>query len=566
MLESLFIRNLVLVPELQLSFGKGFLTVTGETGAGKSLILGALRLLGGARANASLIRHGAKSCEVAGAFLVDGCHAAVAAEIDEKLEELALPPREEGRLLLRRVVSESGSRAFVNGSPVTAAILREFGDMLVDIHGPNESHSLLSPSRQLRLLDLYCGDQKQLECVRAAWSSLSSCRKSLDELRNEGLAPEEQELLRHQLSQIEGAGFSPGEEEKLLADHRVASNGARLRELSESISYALGGADSSVTDALVPLVRQAEELAQLDPAAEKFLERINAASNDLMELSGDLNDYGEGLDLDMESLQEMEARIDLIQKFKRRYGPTLEDAIETGSRIRQRLEKASEREGLLKELTERSASAAREHTDACRRLSEIRRKASTRLADAITAQLQKLGFQKAVFQVKIEDAQAGPGGADALDFLFAPNQGEPIAPLRQIASSGEVARVMLAIKTVLSEVDDLPILVFDEIDANIGGKTAGAVAEELHSLGRIHQVFSITHLPLIAAAGDRQYLVEKQLDGDRTVTTMKELAEAERVAEITRMLGADSSDATALAHAREMLRTAGGATPHATRK
>ena len=285
-----------------------------------------------------------------------------------------------------------------------------------------------------------------------------------------------------------------------------------------------------------------------------------------MELSGDLNDYGEGLDLDMESLQEMEARIDIIQKFKRRYGPTLEDVIETGSRIRQRLEKASEREGLLKELTERSASAAREHTDACRRLSEIRRKASTRLADAITAQLQKLGFQKADFQVKIEDAQAGPGGADALDFLFAPNQGEPIAPLRQIASSGEVARVMLAIKTVLSEVDDLPILVFDEIDANIGGKTAGAVAEELHSLGRIHQVFSITHLPLIAAAGDRQYLVEKQLDGDRTVTTMKELAEPERVAEITRMLGADSSDATALAHAREMLRTAGGATPHATRK
>ncbi|MBO4619722.1 MAG: DNA repair protein RecN [Victivallales bacterium] len=554
MLESLYIRNLVLVPELHVEFDGGFNTVTGETGAGKSLILGALHLLTGGRATASSIRRGAKSCEVSGVVRLAGNYSALREELARKLEEYGLPPCEEDRLLLRRVITESGSRAFINGSPVTAAILKEFGDHLIDIHGPNDSHSLLLPAKQLRLLDLYGGLQTQVAKVAEGWAHLTETHRKLQELLSEGLAPEELALLAHQLKEIDQAHLTADEEETLLERHRLAANSARRCELAGQLAQGLSQSDQSMVEALVPWIRAAEELAELDPQnTSGFLNRLNLLSEECSSLASELEDYASRVELDEEALHEMDERIELIQKLKRRYGPTLQNVLETAERLRSRLQRASTRTAELARLREEESAAQKTYQVAAKTLSEARRKAADRLAPAIVEKLHKLGFLKAAFEVRLEAAKPGSTGSDACEFFFAPNQGESISALRHAASSGEVARVMLAIKTVLSEVDDLPILVFDEIDANIGGRTAGAVATELHAVGAHHQVFSITHLPLIAAAGNAQYLVEKHTEDDRTITTMHRIDDADRTAEIVRMLGSTMDDATAVAHATEML-------------
>ena len=554
MLESLYIRNLVLVPELHVEFDGGFNTVTGETGAGKSLILGALHLLTGGRAAASIIRRGAKSCEVSGVVRLGDGYAALREELSQKLEEYGLAPCEEGRLLLRRVITESGSRAFINGSPVTAAILKEFGDRLIDIHGPNDSHSLLLPAKQLHLLDMYGGLQSQVAKVAECWTRLTDTRRKLQELLSEGLAPEEIALLTHQLKEIDQAHLAADEEETLLERYRLATNSARRCELAGQLAQGLSQSDQSMVEALVPWIRAAEELAELDPQnTNGFLNRLNLLSEEFSSLANDLEDYASQVDLDEEALHEMDERIELIQKLKRRYGPTLPDVLETAERLRARLQRASTRTAELARLREEESAKNKLYLNETKQLTSLRKAAAERLAPAIVEKLRKLGFLKASFEVRLEATKPGSTGADSCEFYFAPNQGESISALRQAASSGEVARVMLAIKTVLSEVDDLPILVFDEIDANIGGLTAGAVAAELRTVGTRHQVFSITHLPLIAAAGDSQFLVEKCTEGDRTITTMHRLDIAARTAEIVRMLGSTMQDSTAVAHATEML-------------
>ena len=555
MLESLYIRNLVLVPELHVEFDAGFNTVTGETGAGKSLILGALHLLTGGRATASSIRRGATSCEVSGVVRLGDRFAALREELARKLEEYGLPPCEENRLLLRRVISENGSRAFLNGSPVTAAILKEFGERLIDIHGPNDSHSLLQPAKQLHLLDLYGGLQAQAEKVAEYWEHLTETQRKLQELLTESLAPEEIALLAHQLKEIDQAHLTADEEKTLLERHRLAANSARRCELAGQLSQGLAQSDQSMVEALVPWIRAAEELAELDPQhTAEFLNRLNLLSEECSSLASELEDYAARMDLDEEALHEMDERIELIQKLKRRYGPTLQDVLDTAVRLRERLKRAAGRTADLARLREEESTDRIAYQSAAKELSDLRKNAARRLEPAIVEKLRKLGFLKAAFEVRLENARPGPAGIDACEFFFAPNQGESIAALRHAASSGEVARVMLAIKTVLSEVDDLPILVFDEIDANIGGLTAGAVAAELEAVGTRHQVFSITHLPLIAAAGNTQFLVEKRTEGERTVTTMHRIDEQERTAEIVRMLGSTTADAAATAHANEMLK------------
>ena len=554
MLESLYIRNLVLVPKLQLDFTPGFITVTGETGAGKSLVIGALDLLCGHRASASIISHGADQCEVVGVFRLDDSFAALRKRLDDKLEELELPPCEEGRLMLRRLLSANGSRAFVNGSPVTAGVLRLFGEALVDIHGPNENQSLLQPAHQLRLLDSFGAYHPLLQEVMTSWHRLEALRRRRAELEGAGLTPEELSLLEHQLHEIDRAQLRAGEEETLAEEHRRAAGAQRLCELSAELAGLLGQNDDSLVDSLSAAIRGAEELVDIDPkGCEEFLKRMNAVSEELSSLSADLQDYNASLDLDGEALQRLEERLALVQALKRRYGPTYQDVIDTGERIRERIRNATGRVEELRRLHEEEEAARTDFKALCGRLTAARRQAGATLAAAIAAKLKRLGFLKAVFEVRLEEAAGSATGADACEFYLSPNPGEPLSPLRESASSGEIARVMLAVKSVLSEADELPVMVFDEIDANIGGRTAGAVAAELRALGKRHQIFSITHLPLIAAAGTAHYLVAKHVKGERTVTTMAPVEGDARVAELVRMLGADENDKTAIAHAREML-------------
>lgn len=554
MLEALNIQNFALVSELNLEFSLGLNALTGETGAGKSLIIGALQLLVGGRASSSSIRKGASSCEVSGTFRLDRMPPEVQEQLQLLLEKGGVRPSEEQRLLIRRVISENGSRAFVNSSPITASYLRDLGEYLVDIHGPHDSQTLLLPKRQLALLDSFAGIKEELQQCREIYRELQNVRQQRHTLQEENLSAEEVQLFSYQLQEIDGAEIQADEEELLLARHRVVAHSRRLIEVAQQGANALALGENSLQEQLALAIRQIRELAQIDPVAgEPFQVRLENLSNDLGEIASDLENYAGGLEWDEEALQNMEARLELLQHLKRKFGSTLTDVLACAERIRLRLERIQGRQEALATLSAREKELQGQHQAACRQLSKLRQQAAGRLAEDISGKLQHLGFAKAGFAVTLAAASAGPDGADAVEFCFAPNVGEEMQPLRNIASSGEIARVMLAIKAILSNADQVPVLVFDEIDANIGGRVAADVAAELRSLGRQHQVFCITHLPRIAAAGGAHFQVSKHIVEGRTIARMFRIDGEDRVQEIVRMLGDSSSSATACRHARELL-------------
>lgn len=554
MLETLHIKNLALVQSLEIEFGPGLNTITGETGAGKSLVIGAIQLLIGARANPSSIRKGEKSCEVAGIFNLRQCLPELRDAIAEKLKEAELPSCEDDRLLVRRIVTENGSKAFVNGSMVTAGLLKELCGNLIDLHGPHDNQTLLLNSRQLHLLDIYAGLSSEEQELKAKYHLLAQLRKQREEMQSQDLAPEEESLLEYQLQEIEKANIEGLDEEALLAKYKVASNSRRLVEMAAGAAEALSEGEDSIADRLAMQLRELHELAQIDQdkGAGLFSQLEDAAEN-IRDIGAQFAAYAESLDIDAEEMQKLERRIDRIQRLKHKYGPGLQDVLATAQRIRTRLDSAKGRVESLAKLTELENQAQEEFSALCRRVSKKRNEAAPKLAASIEGKLRALGFAKAAFKVTLSPAPQGISGTDAVEYEFAPNVGEDMLPLKNIASSGEIARVMLAIKTVLSKADGVPILIFDEIDANVGGLVAVSVAEELRSVSQNHQVFSISHKPQIAAAGARHYLVEKSVVGDRTNTSVHLLEGKERLAEIVRMLGADMGSAAAVAHARELL-------------
>ena len=554
MLETLQIRNLALVPSLEIEFGPGLNTITGETGAGKSLVIGAVQLLAGARANPSSIRKGEKSCEVAGIFNIGQCLQEIRDSIEEKLSEAELPPCEDDRLLIRRIVTESGSKAYVNGSMVTAGFLKELCGHLIDLHGPHDNQTLLLNSRQLHLLDIYAGLSSEEAELKSMFHQLSQMRRQREEMQSQGLAPEEESLLEYQLQEIENANLEGLDEEELLSRYKVASNSRRLVEMAASAASALSEGEDTVADKLSAQLRELSELSQIDNGkGAELIGQLEDATENIREIGAQFAEYAESLDIDAEELQKIERRIDRLQRLKHKYGPSLQDVLSTAQRIRTRLENAKGREAGLSKLAEQERQAQEAFMALCSRVSRRRNAAASKLAAAIEGKLRALGFTKAAFKVTLTKTEPGMTGADAVEYEFAPNVGEVMLPLKSIASSGEIARVMLAIKTVLSKADGVPILIFDEIDANVGGLVAVTVAEELKSVSLDHQVFSISHKPQIAAAGARHYLVEKAIVGDRTNTSVRRLEGKDRLAEIVRMLGADMSSAAAVAHARELL-------------
>ncbi|MBR0458153.1 MAG: DNA repair protein RecN [Victivallales bacterium] len=560
MLETLYIRNLALVPELEMEFGDGLNIVTGETGAGKSLIIGAVQLLTGARAPSSVIRKGEKTCEVTGVFTLEPRFAALKEEIAKRLAEADLPPCEEGRLLIRRVLTESGSRAYVNGTPVTAGFLKELCERLIDLHGPHDNQTLLLPSHQLELLDTFAELSPQILKLRQAFDELAQIRREREQMNRDGLTPEEADLLDFQLKEIDGAELAEDEEEPLLQKYRLASNSRKLVELAVSAQQALSGEDGSAADIIATQLRSLRELQELDPDnGGQLVASLEETADQLQDIATQFETYAEKLDIDQEELAQIEKRLDLLQRLKRKYGPTLADVLATAERIRTRLENIRSRSDRIQELAEREKNANQLYLACAKEISAARHRAAPSLANAIQEKLRHLGFLKAAFEIRLTPAAPGPSGTDAVEFAFAPNIGEDMQSLRQAASSGEIARVMLAVKTVLSDADSVPVLIFDEIDANVGGRVAVAVAEELKAVGRRHQVFSITHLPQIAAAGAQHFLVAKQVLDGRTNTTMKRLDQQGRLEEITRMLGADVTSQAAVAHAQELLQGGGTA-------
>jgi DNA repair protein RecN (Recombination protein N) len=543
MLTLLKIRNLALVDELAWELGAGLIGVTGETGAGKSVIVGALKLVLGERADKSLIRTGEDQCLVEAVFELTHT-----AGINPILEEGGLAPCDDNQLIVRRTIGQSASRQFVNDSPVTLALLKRLGEHLVDLHGPHDHQSLLSADRQLAMLDAYAGSENQLVVYRETYRAWRSKNAALEVLRNaENATEHEIDLLKHQISEIDAAQLNPAEEQDLEDRWRRANNASRLMESAAAAISTLNG-ENGILDRLGELQRLVRDLEKLDPSISEKTASLETAMVELQDLEGNLADYTQELEINPAEADSLAERVNLIESLKRKYGPSLADVLNRRHNAAARLDSIENRSDKIEQL-EREVAAGRKALDAAgKTLAAARRKAAPKLAKEISTQLKDLGFKQSSFEVPLNSlADPGPHGLESADFLFGPNPGEPLMPLRQIASSGEISRVMLAIKSALAEQDDTPLMVFDEIDANVGGEVARAVGAKMAALGTRHQVIAITHFPQVAATASHHFVVEKEVSAGRTRSRLFPVAGETRIQELVRMLGGGGKQARAMA-------------------
>jgi len=543
-LTLLRIKNLALVEELEWQMGPGFVAVTGETGAGKSIIIGALQLLLGERADKSLIRTGADVCTVEAVFSGNGLQ-----KLNPQLVEAGVEPCESD-LILKRTLSTTGTnRQFINGSPTTLSILKNLGDELVDLHGPHDHQSLLSPDRQLNLLDSFARAEEQLGEYRKHYRQLQMLLAEHAALDTAETAREQElDLLRHQISEIKSANLVAGEEEEIEKRYKLASNSKRLIELASAIANKLSESDGSVLSQLAETQRLLRELEKIDNSIAQFSSAHAASVVELSEIARALSAYAEKLDLDPEQLAALEQRLSLFETLKRKYGGSIAEVIAFGERSADRMQKIEGRDAELQRLEKEIENLRAQMNRAGEALRKLRTKAAPKLSENIRRNLRDLGFRQSEFEAKLSALdEPRPSGFDAVELLFSPNPGEPPKPLRAIASSGEISRLMLAIKSALAAHDEIPLLVFDEIDTNVGGEIAHAVGGKMQTLGRDHQVICITHLPQVAATASSHFVVTKEVARGRTFSNLREVTGKSRLEEIARMLGGKSDSALKLA-------------------
>ena len=560
MLSTLRIKNLALVADLTLDLQPGLNVITGETGAGKSILIGALTLVLGQRADRTLLRSGADTCSVEAVFDISKLKAPLHSFLDEN----GLEPCEDGQLVLKRAFTSAGTnRQFVNGSPTTLQTLGTIGEWLVDIHGPHDHQSLLHSARQLAILDAF----GNLAAPRETFAELVRQRAALESEKaaliiDEKTYAQQLDLLRFQAREINDAKLREDEEAELEQDYKRSSNAARLLELSQAALNLLSEDDQSLISQAGPIGRALHDLQRIDPGAAPLAVLHEQALGTLQELQTELTRYTDRVELDPDRLRELEERLNLVHTLKRKYGATLAEVMAFGAEAQRKLQSLEQRDAEVARLNAALAKLDTEIQRAGRELSAQRRKLIPQLSKAVVKQLAALGFKQSHFDVAIETAvpAASPAtasravnssGLDTIDFQFAPNPGEPPRPLRAIASSGEMARVMLALKTVLAAVDEIPVLVFDEVDANVGGETANAVGEKMRQIAKQRQVLCITHLAPVAAHADAHYVVSKQVKSGRTTSEIDLLGKTSRVDELARMLGGQTD--AARRHAESLL-------------
>jgi DNA repair protein RecN (Recombination protein N) len=551
MLQSLRIRNLALLEEVALDFEDGFTAVTGETGAGKSILLGALSLLAGERADKTIIRQGAPATEVeASLFFAD------AASIDEVLDELQLPACEEGVLILKRSLPrEKAPKITVNGSLATLAALQRLGEHWIDFHGPSEPRRLLKESCQLDLLDLFGRSDDALAEYGAAyraWRELDAERARI--AKETKLAPDQIDFLRNQLAKLDALELTAEAVEALERDFQRMSRAQELIELASALASGLTG-EEGVQPRIAELLRQAHQLESIDAASKPLAERLSSAAVELNDLGAEFSALSQQLQFDPEQAEELGTKMNTWLELKRRHGGDVDAVIAAREEMRRRLEVQGDLEGTLIRLEKQIDDAARKAKKAAQGLRTIREKAAKELTKVAARSIAQLGFKKADFQVRLVPLPELTARGDCTaEFLFSPNVGEPPLPLSRIASSGELARVMLALKTVLADLDEVPLLVFDEVDANVGGEIGRVVGEKMAGIARNHQVFCVTHLPQVAAQATSHLVVTKDQSKDRAVVTIEPIQATRkaRVSELARMLG-DRNAKSAIAHAEELL-------------
>jgi DNA repair protein RecN (Recombination protein N) len=543
-LTLLRIKNLALVEDLEWQMAPGFIAVTGETGAGKSIIIGALQLLLGERADKSLIRTGAEVCSVEAIFSGNDLQ-----RLNPQLLEAGVEPCESD-LIVKRTLSISGTnRQFINGSPTTLSILKNLGDELVDLHGPHDHQSLLSPDKQLSLLDSVARAEEQLDEYQKHYRQMKSLVAEHAALNTAETAREQElDLLRHQISEICAANLVTDEEEEIEARYKLANNSKRLIELASAVARRLSEADDSVVSQLAETQRLLRELEKIDNSIAQFSSAHAASVVELSEIARSLSNYAEKLDLDPAQLSALEQRVSLFETLKRKYGGSITEVIAFGERAAERMRKIEGRDAELERLAGEIERIRGQMNRAGEALRKLRTKAAPKLSENIRRNLSELGFRQSEFEAKLSALdEPRATGFDSVELLFSPNPGEPLKPLRAIASSGEISRLVLAIKSALAAHDEIPLLVFDEIDTNVGGEIAHAVGAKMQTLGHNHQVICITHLPPVAAAAASHFVVTKEVARGRTFSNLQEVTAKARREEIARMLGGKGESALQLA-------------------
>jgi DNA repair protein RecN (Recombination protein N) len=543
-LTLLRIKNLALVEELEWQIRSGFIAVTGETGAGKSIIIGALQLLLGERADKSLIRTGTDLCTVEAVFSGQDLQ-----KLNPQLVEAGIEPCENDLILKRTLSSTGTNRQFINGSPTTLSILKNLGNELVDLHGPHDHQSLLSPETQLSLLDSFAHAEEQLDGYRKHYRQLQTLLAEHAALDTAETAREQElDLLRHQITEIKSANLLADEEEKIEKRYKLISNSKRLIELASTIANKLSETDNSALSQLAETQRLLRELEKIDGSIAQFSSAHAASVVELSEIARALSSYAEKLDLDPQQLVALEQRVSLFETLKRKYGGSIAEVIAFGERAAERMRKIEGRDMELERLAKEIENVRAQMNRAGEALRKLRVKAAPKLSENIRRNLRDLGFRQSEFEAKLSALEEPrPNGFDSAELLFSPNPGEPLKPLRAIASSGEISRLMLAIKSALAAHDAIPLLVFDEIDTNVGGEIAHAVGAKMRTLGRDHQVICITHLPQVAATASSHFVVTKDVARGRTFSDLHEVTGKARQEEIARMLGGKSESALKLA-------------------
>lgn len=550
MLSELHIADFALIDELTASLDRGLNVLTGETGAGKSIIIDAINAILGVRAGTDLIRTGAQRAAVQAAFdLVDAPDALADSES-------AGCAAEDGLLIIAREVHAGGkSQCRVNGRMVTVSMLREMGRSLVDVHGQHEHQSLLSVSHHLDLLDAWAGPE--VLALRTEVAALSRRLAELD-AQLEKLHLDERDrarrmdLYQFQVQEIDAARLQPGEDEELEATRVRLANAEKLH-LHAGQGYEGLREDGAALDILSGCLNHLESLAQIDPTAAPILESAQAAYYQLEDAAQQLRAYQEEIEFNPERLEQVQERLHALGVLKRKYGDSIPEILAYREQIAGELDGLAHSEEHAAGLQAERARAEREATARAGQLTALRRLATGRFEQAVEQELADLAMEHTRFHVEMAPQPLAATGMDRVEFLISPNPGEPLKPLARVASGGELSRVMLALKSVLARVDRVPTLIFDEIDVGIGGRTAHVIGEKLAALGREKQVVCVTHLPQIACLADAHFTVRKEVAGGRTVVRLRRLTEEERVEEISRMLGGRDDSAGARQHAQEML-------------
>lgn len=555
MLQSLHVKNLALIDEAEVTFGGGLNILTGETGAGKSIIIGSINLALGAKADKEMIRSGAEYALVELVFtLEDPAQIKAIQEMEFSLEE--------GQLILQRKIMENRSQCKVCGETVTVKQLRQLSEILIDIHGQHEHQSLLKEAKQLEILDAYAGSglSEKKERLCGIYRKYCDKRRELSENEmDEETRRRECSLAEFECREIEEAALVPGEDEEVERAYQRMSNARKIEEAAVSAHALCGYENSGAGSVIARAIREIRSVSSYDETLQEYEKQLLDIDSLLNDYNRGMAEYLSGLEFDAGLFEQTETRLNLLNRLKSKYGNTVEEVLAYRERALETLEKYQDYDAYRAALEKETAALKEEAIALAQEISGLRRENAQTLSEKMRGALEDLNFGQAVFEIQVESGEErlSENGFDKVRFLISTNPGEPVRELSQVASGGELSRIMLAIKTMLADKDEIETLIFDEIDTGISGRTAWKVSEKMGILGKGHQLICITHLPQIAAMADTHFVIEKQVEDNRSITRIRELGQEESVEELARMLGGDVITESAIKNAQEMKELAG---------